>query len=1693
MFGFEIERVSLDAVDLSKLQRKLSIFFSIVDWFYLEKRIDQLNLKRKERQELISDVSRLQEVLYEMEFKTTVNNVVLAIPQEMSSPMTTSISKIYTLIYDAFKKRHDLVKIPKGILKDHIAPLDYYQYGRIVKRQTNFQNGVNSSQITRSPTNQTIFAVAALTILAALADSTYYVLALPAVFIVSIFNISWQNFLKTVLDKGKLIREKFKEFDDISHLVKSEIGNVSYFTESLSKNHNYPAPLTLKLLENVIAQLALEGDVVLNIFWDVRGSYPFHASLKIIPARGDPYYPGALFELHNMELLSMLPQQQAPPIEGVLVIKFSSHIKPHDVYHQLQSQLQQSYNSIPQIPLPSDLVREAKYHLENNKLAIFFDVAETLFVNPAVKQLSFLTLAYVLADNMKGRYGWPVDEMKARVIAGEIVQRFRKELTRSLRKPVGVDKLRDMLERLGFSINREDQDRARSVYFKPRLKYFIGLNQDLVNSMQQLKTLYGANVVLSVITNYSQDVTQEVLTLLGIAPFIDHIITYQQTKLNKPQPEIWHYALSIVGISASQAVMLGDDDQKDIAPMLLVGGKGQKVQGPGDVVRFLRALVGDNVGENSSSPINEKEISLRIAQDFIDQDLLPPFAGGAPRGSLQIQKIFKSLINLTWIRNDTDFSDYLDSLTNILRKVERVLTEEEVDELLHLKTKALGIKKIDHVIHGANFTKIKRGIKETVRLLRNIELPQNFHPVFIGTDAEKLKVAWDVMNPSKKSSWFSISTIDLLFKDERYFESRKGYSYTAIKEMLFAAAYEQAKERSRSRSGALFFEEYFLDIFSDHFTGVRMLTPEVRNFQRVINRIGRKFRNQILLKHKKIVIIDFAVRGIQPWLLYAAIHHISQEYYDIQLKLFTPPVNRAPRRINFLDFTRKSEYKHGELFILNALHKSNILQTLPVKESFYSDYTTVKEFFKTATPREGVKDYLRNQRYIMNPAKNQLMSFYALLKLQVEIKRSMDNSIDSVSNRNFSSSKGRQSSSPLLTPTIISHWTFGSMFPAYHDVSLLLQVFGLILFGGLFSKRFFKQIWPTYRYKKNVFKKKEGQKESSNMISSSPMYGQRATRKRIFENSNTYTKRGLLVRKFRTSRVILRFLMRYKRDKQYATSFGVQLTSTEIGFYYILLDFIGMNPKVAHQMGFDKLIFLWIQYFRVGDKILDLYGSVFNQEEVELMIKRSVEKDSYPIIPTLDLKRKGIKSEQLQRMSAPTLFSLDVRDRSKIVEAYNKHEEKLLASFPLRKYQKQKLSEIFKNISRRFLNSYLLEKRLGFDLSVPNHLKLIKAKVNMEGLLELQRVFLKNDNSKNEYKFSDSYLLFNASFAMQVADEIFDIEEDYNMQPNFILTLSRQYYPDEYKKLINALSGGVSFVGLKGTILMIRLIPRTLKRSGRFIKKYLTKVLNENYLFFAAILSLIIYKYFQKKVGRPTLKYFFPGRRAAQSKVDNFNANLSSPIGRGAPVSSEGVLDKGVRGQRNSGMSWWFSGIICLLCLSSTFGVEAGILAEPTVFSYKRLESSKEGIKKADNKKEKIEIFLKQVLSNYLENSSRNQTSVKEMTEVLSIAEEIDIHLAKILKPVFKVSSQKEAASLEYIQFIMESLNVYLIGEGFIVKYTVLDLEEGQALSLQPYKILSEETFLHNGKLWRELNLKSLYDYSSRKEFDEVYVVGEGV
>ena len=118
-----------------------------------------------------------------------------------------------------------------------------------------------------------------------------------------------------------------------------------------------------------------------------------------------------------------------------------------------------------------------------------------------------------------------------------------------------------------FNLYSEDFAKKLSDHYLEILPTKKHLYEDTIDLLTYLKPKYS----LHVITNGFEEVQHRKIETSGLAPFFTHVITSERAGSQKPQREIFLFALDLAGGTVHNSLFIGDSIEADIAGAKGVG------------------------------------------------------------------------------------------------------------------------------------------------------------------------------------------------------------------------------------------------------------------------------------------------------------------------------------------------------------------------------------------------------------------------------------------------------------------------------------------------------------------------------------------------------------------------------------------------------------------------------------------------------------------------------------------------------------------------------------------------------------------------------------------------------------------------------------------------------------------------------------------------------------------------------------------------------------------------------------------------------------------------------------------------------------------------------------------------------------------------------------------------------------------
>jgi len=160
---------------------------------------------------------------------------------------------------------------------------------------------------------------------------------------------------------------------------------------------------------------------------------------------------------------------------------------------------------------------------------------------------------------------------------------------------------REVIDRYGAHLSQRQRDEA--VAFKQTQALSLLATGDIVyqDTVTVLKTLHANNIKLALATSASANGTQLVLERLGVSHLFDVVITSEQVKRAKPDPDIFLNALARLQLPAVYTIIVEDSEagiRAGLASNMKVVNVRQRIEGLShpDLIGYFDSLSAMMVG-----------------------------------------------------------------------------------------------------------------------------------------------------------------------------------------------------------------------------------------------------------------------------------------------------------------------------------------------------------------------------------------------------------------------------------------------------------------------------------------------------------------------------------------------------------------------------------------------------------------------------------------------------------------------------------------------------------------------------------------------------------------------------------------------------------------------------------------------------------------------------------------------------------------------------------------------------------------------------------------------------------------------------------------------------------------------------------------------------------------------------------------
>lgn len=135
---------------------------------------------------------------------------------------------------------------------------------------------------------------------------------------------------------------------------------------------------------------------------------------------------------------------------------------------------------------------------------------------------------------------------------------------------------------VGLGVSIEDSIKWRNELYNP--SEYLSFDQQLEKKMRELKEKYK----IICVTNNPTFVARKTLEVIGISPFVEHIVGLDTCKKSKPAKEIFLKAMELTDSIPETSVSVGDRFDIDLKLPLEMGMGGILVDGVEDVYKIFQ-------------------------------------------------------------------------------------------------------------------------------------------------------------------------------------------------------------------------------------------------------------------------------------------------------------------------------------------------------------------------------------------------------------------------------------------------------------------------------------------------------------------------------------------------------------------------------------------------------------------------------------------------------------------------------------------------------------------------------------------------------------------------------------------------------------------------------------------------------------------------------------------------------------------------------------------------------------------------------------------------------------------------------------------------------------------------------------------------------------------------------------------------
>jgi HAD superfamily hydrolase (TIGR01509 family) len=188
--------------------------------------------------------------------------------------------------------------------------------------------------------------------------------------------------------------------------------------------------------------------------------------------------------------------------------------------------------------------------------AVLFDLDDTLYDHRFASaqavihlQQSYPCFAGVPEAEFEREHRELLEQIHLRILRGELTLDQGR-----------LERYRELLSRYGAVCDEEAAHTAWRAY----RQYYLSCERPISGAQALLEAVRAAGLKIGIVTNNAVGEQTEKLNRMGWHPLIDALVISEAVGKSKPHPDIFAVALRQLGVTADEAVMIGDSWSADI-------------------------------------------------------------------------------------------------------------------------------------------------------------------------------------------------------------------------------------------------------------------------------------------------------------------------------------------------------------------------------------------------------------------------------------------------------------------------------------------------------------------------------------------------------------------------------------------------------------------------------------------------------------------------------------------------------------------------------------------------------------------------------------------------------------------------------------------------------------------------------------------------------------------------------------------------------------------------------------------------------------------------------------------------------------------------------------------------------------------------------------------------------------------------